>query len=176
VALDPVEVEFHLAEIDSARVAIDQVVEVRVASHPDEVFRARVTVVSPTIDSETRTRRVKAELRNAEGRLLPGTFARVDLGVAERRGVVMIPKEAVLQRSDGSVLYRLVGVDRVERLRVELGAHHGDLVEVRGEIAAGDDVVVRGQTGLVDGAVVSRRNPDGTAYGAAAVSSAGPGG
>ena len=176
VALDPVEVEFHLAEVDSARVAVGQTVEVRVASFPEEVFGARVTVVSPTIDRDTRTRRVKAELPNPEGRLLPGTFARVDLGVAERQGVVMVPKEAVLQRSDGSVLYRLVGDDRVRRVRAELGRHRGDLVEIRGDLRAGDPVVVRGQTGLVDGAVVSRRNADGTAYGAAAVSSGGPGG
>ncbi len=176
VALDPVEVEFHLAEVDSARVAVGQSVEVRVASFPDEAFDARVTVVSPTIDPDTRTRRVKAELPNPEGRLLPGAFARVDLGVAERSGVVMVPKEAVLQRSDGSVLFRLVGEDRVERLRVEVGLHRGDLVEIRGELGAGDLVVVRGQTGLVDGAVVSRRNPDGTAYGAAPVPAGGPGG
>jgi RND family efflux transporter MFP subunit len=167
VALDPVEVEFHLAEVDSSRVAVGQQVEVRVASFADEVFRARVSVVAPTIDPATRTRRVKAVLANPEGRLLPGTFARVDLGVAERDGVVMVPQEAVLQRSDGSVLYRLVGGERVERLRVETGVYRGELVEVRGAVAAGDWIVVRGQTGLVDGSPVSLRNADGTAVSAA---------
>jgi membrane fusion protein (multidrug efflux system) len=176
VALDPVEVEFHLSEVDSARVAVGQSVEVRVASFPGEVFRARVSVVSPTIDTATRTRRVKAELANPEGRLLPGTFARVDLGVAERSGVVMIPEEAVLQRADGSVIYRLVGADRVQRLRVETGMHQGNLVEIRGELAAGDLVVVRGQTALIDGSTVSLRNADGSAVEAAAVSSVGPDG
>ena len=121
VALDPVEVEFYLAEIDSPRVALGQTVEVRTATYPDEVFAAEVNVVSPTIDPRTRTRRVKAVLANPEGKLLPGTFARVNLGVAERSNVVMIPKEAVLQRADGAVVFRLTGVDRVERLRVQTG-------------------------------------------------------
>ena len=168
VALDPVEVEFHLAEVDSALVSLGQSVEVRVAPFPDEIFRAEVNVVSPTIDRNTRTRRVKALLPNPDGRLLPGTFARVDLGVSERSGVVMIPKEAVLQRSDGSVLYRLVGADRVERVRVQTGVHREELVEVRGAVAAGDQVVVRGHTGLIDGAAVSLRNADGTAAQASA--------
>jgi membrane fusion protein (multidrug efflux system) len=169
VALDPVEVEFHLAEVDSSRVAVGQSVEVRVASHPDEVFHAQVSVVAPTIDEMTRTRRVKAVMANPDGRLLPGTFAKVDLGVAERSGVVMIPKEAVLQRADGSVIFRLVGTDRVERIRVEPGLHRDDLVEIRGVVGAGDWIVVRGQTGLIDGSVVSLRNEDGSAFDAAAL-------
>lgn len=162
VALDPVEVEFFLAEVDSSRVAIGQKVEVRVSSHPGEVFRAEVSVVAPTIDRHTRTRRVKAVLANPDGKLLPGTFARVDLGVAERSGVVMIPKEAVQIGADGTVLFRLVGDDRVERLQIETGSYHDRLVEVRGGLAPGDWIVVRGQASLVDGSPVSLRQPDGS--------------
>lgn len=172
VALDPVEVEFHLAEIDSARVEVGQQVSVSVAPYPDETFEARVSVVAPTIDSTTRTLRVKALLDNASGRLRPGLFARVDLGVAERQGVVMVPEEAVLQRADGSVVYRYYADDtlgeadgRVERVRVELGLHRDQLVELRGGIGLGDLVVVRGQTTLVDRSPVLLRNHDGKPVG-----------
>ena len=174
VALDPIEVEFFLPEVDSSRVAHGQTVEVRVASYPGEVFRGQVSVVSPIIDPDSRTRRAKAVIHNPEGRLLPGTFARIDLGVAERSGVIMIPKEALLLRSDGTVLFRLgPGGDRVERVRVEAGRHRGDLVEVRGSLAAGDWVVVRGQANLVDGSPVSVRNEDGSEFDLTASESAG---
>lgn len=162
VTLDPVEVEFFLSEVDSSRVAVGQEVEVRVSSQPEDVFRAEVSVVAPTIDPQTRTRRVKAVIPNPDGKLLPGTFARVDLGVAKRSGVVMIPKEAVQIGADGSVLYRLVDGKRVERLRIETGDYHDELVEVRGAVAAGDWIVVRGQAALVDGSPVSLRQPDGS--------------
>lgn len=171
VALDPVEVEFHLAESDSARAALGQEVQVRVASYPDEVFHAEVNMVAPTIDPQTRTRRVKALLPNPGGRLLPGNFARVDLGVAERDGVVMVPKAAILQRADGSVLFRLSAPDRVERVRVDTGVFREDRVEVHSGIAAGDWIVVRGQTALVDGSPVSLHNEDGTPMDAAALGS-----
>ncbi len=64
VALDPIEVEFRVSEVDSSRVAVGQVVGVRVAPFPDETFSATVTIVSPTIDPRTRTLRVKASLPN----------------------------------------------------------------------------------------------------------------
>jgi membrane fusion protein (multidrug efflux system) len=161
VALDPIEVEFHLPERDSGEAALGAPVAVRVAPFPEEVFTAHVTLVSPTIDPTTRTLRVKAELANAEGRLRPGLFARADLGVAVREGVVMIPEEAVLQRADGAVAFRVTNDQRVERRTLELGAFRDGKVEVRSGLAAGDHVVVRGQNELIDGGAVSVRDASG---------------
>ena len=130
-------------------------VAVRVDPFPDEVFPGEVTHVAPTIDPRTRTLRVKARLSNPEGRLRPGLFARVGLGVSLRRGVPMVPEEAVLQRADGSVVFRLVGGERVERLRVRTGERRDGFVEIREGLAPGDRVVVRGHAELVDGARVT---------------------
>lgn len=157
VALSPIEVEFHLAEVDSGRVAVGRPVDVRVAPFPDESFGALVTVVSPTLDPKTRTLRVKAQLENADGRLRPGLFARIDLGVAKRSGVIFVPEEAVLQRADGSVVFVVSAQSRAERRLVETGAHRDGTVEVARGLAAGDRVVVRGHAELVDGMAVAPR-------------------
>jgi membrane fusion protein (multidrug efflux system) len=154
VSLDPIEVVFHLAEVDSGRVAVGQKVAVRVAPYPEEVFEATVAVVYPTIDPQSRTLRVKATLENPGGRLRPGLFARADLGIRVRRGVAMVPEEAVLQRSDGAVVFRVVAGERVERRVVAIGEFHDGMIEVRSGLDAGDAVVTRGHSDLVDGAVV----------------------
>jgi membrane fusion protein, multidrug efflux system len=162
VALDPIEVEFRVAEVDSSRVHLGQVVDVRVAPFPDEKFQATVTLVSPMIDPASRTLRVKATLANPEGRLRPGLFARADLGVSHREAVLMIPDEAVLERSDGKVVFRLAGPDKVERRVVKTGVHKNGRVEVTEGLSNGDKVVTRGHTALVDGAIVAIRNADGS--------------
>src|SRR5262249_38319752 len=58
VALDPIEVEFFVPEVDSGRIATGQTVDVRVTPFPDESFDGEVTVVAPTIDPRSRTLRV----------------------------------------------------------------------------------------------------------------------
>jgi membrane fusion protein (multidrug efflux system) len=161
VALDPIEVEFRIAEVDSSRAQPGQVVDVRVAPFPNEVFKATVTLVSPMIDPATRTLRVKATLENSDGKLRPGLFARADLGVAHRADVLMIPEEAILERSDGKVVFRLAGNNSVERRVVKTGIHRNARVEVIDGLANGDRVVTRGHTALVDGAVVAVRGGDG---------------
>jgi membrane fusion protein (multidrug efflux system) len=161
VALEDMEVEFHLTERDSGLVSEGDRVSVRVAPYPGEVFPATVIVVSPTIDPRTRTLRVKARVDNKEGRLRPGLFARVDLGVSEREAVVMVPEDAILVRSDGTVLFLLSGENEVRRLTVETGVRVDGLVEITSGVGPEDAVVVRGQTQLVDGSIVDIRTAEG---------------
>jgi len=162
VALDPIEVEFEVPEVDSNRVSVGQTVDVELSPYPEEIFVATVSFVSPTVDTDTRTIRVKAQLENPAGRLRPGLFARVDVGVSHRAGIAMIPEDAVLQRADGHVVFRAIADDRVERVVIETGVHHAGFVEVVRGLQPGDTIVSRGQAWLADGQLVSPRNPDGT--------------
>jgi membrane fusion protein (multidrug efflux system) len=162
VALDPIEVEFSVAEKDSSRIALGSEVSVRVAPFPDESFTAVVTVVSPTIDPRTRTLRLKAQLSNPDGRLKPGLFARVDLGVDRRSGVPMVPEEAILYRSEDEVVFVVTADSRVERRVIETGVHVDGEVEVVEGLEGGESVVARGHLDLIDGELVAARNPDGS--------------
>jgi len=165
VALDPIEVEFRVPEVDSDRVARSQAVDVELAPFPEEIFVGTVNFVSPTIDPSSRTLRVKALLENPDGRFRPGLFARVDLGIANRDGVVMVPEDSVLQRADGAVVFWLQEDDRVERRVVGTGLHRDGMVEVTYGLAPGDRIISRGQAWLTDGQRVTPRNPDGTLAG-----------
>lgn len=169
VSLEGIDVEFYLAERDSGRVRDGASVEVRVAPFPDEVFRATVEMISPTIDERTRTLRVKAAVEDDRRRLKPGLFARADLGLRTRSGVIMIPEEAVILRSDGPVVFVLAEDDRVARVAIETGVQEGGWLEVVTGLSAGDVVVVRGQTRLIDGSVVQVRSANGGTPSAAPV-------
>jgi len=164
VALDPIEVEFTLAEVDSSKVALGHPVKISIAPYPDETFAATVSMISPTIDPRTRTLRVKAELPNPDGRIRPGLFAHTDLGVSERSDVIVVPEDAVVQRADGAVIFRLGDSGRVERLQVEIGVQLEGWVEVSKGLLPGDVVVVRGQARLDDGISVSIRTADGRPF------------
>ena len=157
VALDPIEVEFSVAERDSARVAAGQPVTVTVEPYPNEKFVGAVSAVSPVIDPRTRTMRVKARIPNSDGRLRPGLFARTDLGVAKRTGVVLVPAEAVLQRADGEVLFTVGPDDRAKRVVVKTGLQRDGRIEIVEGLPADAQVVVAGQSGLVEGAAVERK-------------------
>ena len=161
VALDPIEAEFSFSELDSAHVRLGQTVYLELAPFPDLVFEAEVSMIAPTIDQRTRTLRAKALLPNSQGLLRPGLFVHVTLGMASREGVAMVPEESLLQRADGTVLYRLVEGNRVERIVVESGVLRNGMVEIKEGLSVGDYVVARGQEQVSDGGVVSLRSTEG---------------
>ncbi|MEZ4331339.1 MAG: efflux RND transporter periplasmic adaptor subunit [Myxococcota bacterium] len=163
VSMTPLDVVFNLPELDSQRVSLGQHVAVAVAAPADRRFDAVVTFIAPTVDPDTRTLRIKAEIDNSDGALRPGLFARVMVGTEERRSVLMVPEEAVVQREGGAWIFRVEAGNRVRRVAVETGAQSKGRIEVRGAVTAGDRVVRRGHGGLADGMEVVVRGTESTA-------------
>lgn len=155
VSMSPLEVVFNLPELESQRVAVGQRIQIGVAAPADRSFDAVVTFIAPTVDPATRTLRIKAEVANEEGLLRPGLFARIEVGTDQRRSVLMVPEEAIVQREGSAWLFVIGQDERVRRLPIETGAQSKGRIEVRGNgISAGDRVVRRGHGGLADGMVV----------------------
>lgn len=168
VSMHPLDVVFSLTEFDTQRVAVGQHIQVHVGAFADRSFEGVVTFISPTVDKDTRTLRIKAEIDNTENLLRPGLFARVNLGTDQRKSVLMVPEEALVQREGGASLFVIGADDRVRRITVETGIQSKGRVEVRGELSAGDRVVRRGHGGLADGMVVVVRDSQSTAVETAA--------
>jgi hypothetical protein len=88
-------------------------------------------------------------------------FAHTDLGVSERPDAILVSEDAVIQRADGSVVFRLDSYGRADRRLVEVGLHLDGKVEIREGLEPTDVIVVRGQERLDDGVLVSVRRADG---------------
>ncbi len=82
-------------------------VEIELAAYPGEVFRGRVTQIADTVDPQTRTIKVRAEIQNLDGRFRPEMFARIRL-ISGTQARPVIPVAAVLQGESGSYVMREV--------------------------------------------------------------------
>ena len=85
-----------------------------------------------------------------------GTPVRVSLPVQVAKRTLAVPRDAIVLRADGVYVFRIVDGDLAERVIVETGSGADDLIEVLGELAVGDLVVVRGAEMLRDGQKVSQ--------------------
>lgn len=81
----PIKLRFRLPERYLANLRQGQPVRATVDPYPGEVFSGRVTQIGGVVDSTTRTVLVETDLPNADGRLSPGLFARVEIDVEARR-------------------------------------------------------------------------------------------
>lgn len=74
----PLKLRFQVPERYLARIRTGQTVSATVDPYPGEVFTGTIRTVGGVIDPQTRTMFAEAEFANADGRLRPGLFARVE--------------------------------------------------------------------------------------------------
>jgi membrane fusion protein (multidrug efflux system) len=125
-------------------------VTVRVDVLPGEEFLGEVVRLGAELDTDTRTLDVEAELENADGRLRPGMFGRMEIPRQTLAAALLVPLAAVVDFEAEKVVYVVEG-DRARRQVVSLGPVVGERVVLTEGIAAGDRVVVSGQQQVADG-------------------------
>jgi len=89
---------------------------------------------------------------------MPGHAVRVSIPVSRPRKVTAVPRDALVIRQKNLSVYRVNGDNIAEFVAVELGLARDELIEVRGDVAVGDRVVIRGNERLRPGQTVSIRS------------------
>lgn len=153
-----IKLEFRLPELALSDVREGQVVRVELDAYPGERFDARLYALDSRVASDTRSIGARAVLDNADGRLRPGLFARVNLVVERRLDALLIPEQAIISRGASAFVY-VVEDGRASEREIQLGQRGDGQVEVRSGLAAGQQVVVSGLQRLSDGASVQAQAP-----------------
>ena len=129
-------------EQDLARVRVGQAAQVSLDAYPGRSFEARVGYLYPTLDTATRSTRVRLELDNPEGLLRPGMFAQVALAAGDPAPKAVVPSSAIIDDGERRVVLLALGEGRFKPQPVKLGERGRDVVEVVEGVEAGDRVVV----------------------------------
>jgi RND family efflux transporter MFP subunit len=111
-----------------------------------------VRTVVPVGDDRSRQFEVRIALKSAEW--LVGTPVEVNLPMSSERTAVTVPRDALVIRENHSYVLRVTRANTVEQLDVTPGEGIADAVEVRGALAPGDRLVVRGGERLAAGQAV----------------------
>ena len=91
------------------------------------------------------------KLHDGQQDWVPGMAVRVMVPTEERIPRVVIPRDALVIRRDGTFVFRVKDDSTVERIQVTTGAAVGDEIAVTGEIQNGDSLVIRGNERLRPG-------------------------
>ncbi len=150
---DPLRVYVNVPQSYSQMVKPGQQVAVTQAELRGESFKGQILRTAASIDATTRTMQVEIRLPNADGKLLPGAFVQVSLGL-EASGALTIPTNVLLFRPEGPRV-AAVGADGKVSLRaVKIGRNFGEAIEVLDGVGATDQLVLNPSDSLNDGDAV----------------------
>ena len=131
-------------ESDAAAVSVGQEISVNVMALPGRPLTARINYVSAAIDPATRRLLVRAIIDNKAGLLKPEMFANVTIYSPGDHPAPAVPKQALIYEGDQVRVWVAHDDKSVELRQIKTGLVNGDLVEVDGNLKAGEQIVTRG--------------------------------
>ena len=140
-------------EADAGGIPRGAALKFRVPAFPGQTFSATVSRIPRSIDAQTRTMPVEADVNNASGVLAPGMYADVDWSVRRGKPSLLVPPTAVATTTERSFVIRVTG-GKAEWVNVSKGGPAGDLVEVFGPLNDGDVIVKRASDEIRNGSAV----------------------
>ena len=160
-ALDSLYVDFFVPQQILAKIIVGQTVKVKVDAYPTQEFTAKVVVINPKVDTNTRNVQIRAVLANPKHQLLSGMYVNVAIATDAAQHVITLPNTAISFNSYGSTVF-LIETNKdqktAKQVFVTTGATRGDQVAVLKGVKEGDTVVTSGQIKLRDGSPVLINN------------------
>ncbi len=99
---------------------------------------------SVSVSSTTGTLLMRGVVPNAEGKMLPGQYARVRVPVGKAKSAILIPKVAIGFDQSGDYVLVVNERNMVERRNVKTGASHGGLYVIGSGLNGDEWVIVKG--------------------------------
>lgn len=125
-----------------------------VPQYPGQSFSAPVARISHDVDQKTRTMAVELEVKNQDGRITPGTFATAQWPIRRAYPTLFVPSTAVTTDLQRTFVVR-VRDGKAEWVDVTTGVTSGNLIEVFGDLQAGDQIATRGTDEIRPGSSVN---------------------
>lgn len=146
VNVNQLKITFSIPEKYAMQVKPNSNVSFTVAGSNEKYF-AKVYAVEPEIEIATRTLKIRALAENKEGKLLPGTFANVELPLDIIKNAVVIPSEAIVPVQNGKKVFVSNNGMAVE-VMVETTTRTDASVLVLSGLKAGDTLITSGVMSL----------------------------
>jgi membrane fusion protein (multidrug efflux system) len=165
-SLNPIYVNFSVPQQDLNQVQVGHDVQLASDDLSGLHFTGRVNALDSVVDPSTRNLQVQATLANPEGKLKPGMFVQVLVGVGAPRSVFPLPASAISYAPFGDSVYIVTDMKSpegktyrgVRQQFVKLEGARGDQVGVVSGLKPGDEVVTSGVFKLRNGAAVAVNN------------------
>lgn len=154
VANNPIYTDFEIDEdnflkysntaVNNSQEAQQIPVIMTVGNENSATYEGFVQSFDNSLDAQSGTIRARAVFENQDGRLVPGLFARIKLGNAEKKPAILITDRAVGTDQNKKFVYVIGANNQAEYREIQLGSKVDTLRVVRQGLAKGERIVVSG--------------------------------
>lgn len=140
--LDRLQVVADVYEHDLSGIRVGAIASMTVEAYPGIEFPAKIAVIGDVVDPATRTIKIRATVSNTDRRLKPEMFARLIVAGHTMRPKIVIPKQAVLERSGKQWIVVQLETGGFEERAVTIDSVTDNQVTIREGVTTGEHIVL----------------------------------
>jgi membrane fusion protein (multidrug efflux system) len=148
VNTNPLKITFSIPEKYASEIVKGAQITFTVPNR-SEKFNAKIYALEPSIELATRTLKIRALTENSNGKLLPGTFATIELPLRNIKEAIIIPTEAIVPIQDGKKVF-IANNGKAKEIKVATLARTDKDVVITSGLKAGDTLLTSGMMSLKD--------------------------
>lgn len=152
---DKLEIKTSVPERFISKIKLNQKATLTFDAYPGETFYARVTKISPVLDTSTRTMGVTLVLDPPDSKIKIGMYARIKLITDHKSNAIIIPASSLVTRSQEQCVFVVNPDNTVTLKKVTVGIKVDGMVEILHGLEGNEKVVTKGQTLLNNGTKVN---------------------
>jgi membrane fusion protein (multidrug efflux system) len=139
-------ITFSIPEKYASQIKVNSEIKFTVSSLTEK-FSAKIYAIEPGIETATRTLSIRAIAQNNNGKLLPGTFANVELPLNTIKDAIVIPTEAIIPVQNGKKVF-IANNGKAKEVMVETLTRTDKDIVITSGLKVGDTVLTSGVMSL----------------------------
>lgn len=146
VSSNQLKITFSIPEKYASQITKGSEINFTVPNVADK-FKAKIYALEPGIELSTRTMKIRALTDNSNGKLLPGTFANIELSLGTIKDAIIIPTEVVVPVQEGKVVY-IAQNGKAKEVKIEALARTDKNIVITSGLNPGDSLITTGVMSL----------------------------
>lgn len=142
--LSSVWVEMDVYEHDSSLIRVGQKLDLEFTAIPGETLTGEIDFVSPVLDTQSRTLKVRTTIENTSGKLKPGMIANAVLNIDIDGIPLVVPRTAIIDTGKRKVVWVKVTDKTFQAKPIHAGYESHGYVEIKHGLEEGEEVVIEG--------------------------------
>ncbi len=146
VSTNQLKITFSIPEKYASQITNGSEINFTVPNVTDK-FKAKIYALEPAVEMATRTMKIRALTDNSGGKLLPGTFATIELSLGTIKNAILIPTEVVVPVQDGKVVY-IAQNGKAKEVKIEALTRTDKSIVITSGLNPGDSLITTGVMSL----------------------------
>ena len=135
---------FDVYEKDISAVKSGQKILVRSIAYPDKAFEGEIVFVSPRVDKDSRTVKIRGLIENPEYLLKLGMFVNAELMMISENKYIIVPQQAVQITEGEKTVFIKTADEKFEVRKIKIKDETKDEIAVSEGINEGEAIVIQG--------------------------------